>query len=216
MSSRPSSPAFISAAIETAINQYLAMDPEGRARFAALEGQVIAVEPSGLGLRLYFLPGADGIQVLGDYEGEADTTLRGAPLALARMGLPGDSSGGLFSGDVEIIGDTDTGQRFKEIMDGVEVDWEEHLSRFTGDMVAHQLGTMLRRGSAWLKSSGDTLSRDLTEYLQEESRLLPTRIELENFFDDVDGLRSHLDRLDARLQRLQNLAGAAGGHREPA
>ena len=43
---------------------------------------------------------------------------------------------------------------------------------------------------------------DLTEYLQEEARVVPTRMGLEAFMDDIDTLRSDVDRLAARVDRL--------------
>ena len=42
------------------------------------------------------------------------------------------------------------------------------------------------------------------EYLKEELRVLPARIEVENFSADVNRLRSDVDRLAARIQRLQH------------
>ena len=44
------------------------------------------------------------------------------------MGLSDDKERALFSGDVTIHGDTDTGQAFQAILETMEVDWEEHLS----------------------------------------------------------------------------------------
>ena len=43
---------------------------------------------------------------------------------------------------------------------------------------------------------------NVTEYLQEETRNLPTRIETNHFFSAVDNVRTDSDRLEARVQRL--------------
>ena len=43
---------------------------------------------------------------------------------------------------------------------------------------------------------------DLREYLQEESRLLAPRPQVEGFLRAVDGLRADTDRLEKRLERL--------------
>ncbi len=102
----------------------------------------------------------------------------------------------LFSGQVEIEGDTALAQRFGDFMAGLEIDWEEQLSRLTGDYVAHAVGTRLRAAGRWGQGSLATLGQDLKEYLQEEGRLLPTRYELDQFLAAVDRLR------DARVERL--------------
>jgi len=104
---------------------------------------------------------------------------------------------------VTIEGDVETGQAFKAILDEMDIDWEEQLSRLTGDVMAHQLGNTARRAAGVLRDGRRTLERDIGEYLQEELRVLPTRIEAENFSADVSRLRMDTDRLAARIKRLQ-------------
>ena len=191
----------LAAALESALDLYLKQDPAALRRCGGMEGKVIALDITGLGVSLYFLPGPDGIQVLGHYEGQADTRLRGSPLGIGRMVL-GSGDDTLFEGAVDIQGDTETGQQLRDILLSAEWDWEEQLSRLTGDVVAYQIGTVARRARQFLGASRSTLERDTTEYLQEESLLLPCRIEMERFLDEVDCLRADLDRLSARVERL--------------
>ncbi len=196
-------PVILTAAVESALNGYLHLDPDALARSAALQGRVIGLEVSGLGLRLFFLPGAEGIQVMGRYEGEPDTLLRGTPLALARLGLAGDSGAQMLASEIRIEGDTDLGQTFNELLSSVDIDWEEWLSQAVGDIAAHQIGNSLRGARRWAQRAGTSLRLDTTEYLQEEAGHLPTRVEVERFLDDIDTYRSDVDRLEARIQRLE-------------
>jgi len=96
----------------------------------------------------------------------------------------------------------EAGQAFKAALDELDIDWEEQLAGITGDMVAHQLGNTMRSAGNWLRQGRTTLEQDLGEYLQEELRVVPTRIEIENFIADVDQLRMDLERLEARIRRL--------------
>lgn len=191
--------------LESAINAALALDPATRERLSELEGRVIAIELKGTGHTLYLLPANDGLRLMAHFDGSVDTTLRGAPFALFRMnsGKPGE---GLFSGDVTIDGDVELGQRIQRIFQQLDIDWEEHLSRLTGDIIAHQVGNGVRNLFAWGKQAADTLGMDTSEYLQYEREILPTRHELEAFLGDVDELRISCDRLDARLRRLTDRA----------
>jgi len=43
----------------------------------------------------------------------------------------------------------------------------------------------------------------VVEYLQEEGRDVPTRVEVDEFLDGVDRLRDASERLEARLARLE-------------
>jgi len=195
-------PDAAAAAIEQAINGYLALDPEGAARLVPLQGRIICIEVAGFGTRLYVVPGTKGVQVFGDYAGEPDCVLRGPPLALARIGISPRKEDQLFSGEVQISGDTHLAQEFGRLIAGIEVDWEEHLSRVIGDPVAHQIGESIRAAGGWGRRSADTLAQDLKEYLQEEGRLLPTRYEVQAFLDEVDTLRDDVERLAARIDRI--------------
>lgn len=189
------------AALEQALNAALALDPVTLQRLAALQGKVIAVDIRGSGVVLHLAPQADGLRLMGHFDGSVDTTLRGTPLALLRMSAsrPGE---GLFTGDVTIDGDVELGQRLQQILRRLDIDWEEHLSRLTGDVVGHQIGQALRGLVAFGKSAAQSLGLDLGEYLQEERRAVPTRSEVDAFIAEVDRVRMATDRLEARVVRL--------------
>jgi len=207
----PGIPDAALAALETALNRYIALDPEGAARLARLQGRLICIELKGFASRIYLIPGTDGLQLFGSYEGEPDCLLRGSPLALARMGLAERKEDGLFAGEVEVEGDTRLAQDLGAFMAGLDVDWEEQLSRLVGDPIAHQVGEGLRSAGRWGRRSADTLTQDLKEYLQEEARLLPTDYEVQSFLDQVDTLRDDVERLAARIDRLRWRADAGSG-----
>jgi ubiquinone biosynthesis protein UbiJ len=196
---------MLAAIAEGAINRCLSLDPETRSRMAALEGKTIGLDLRGLDLSIYLIPGRDGIQVLGQYEGQPDTVIRGTPITLVRLGIEPDLDQGLFAGDVEILGDTETGQLFREILNSMDVDWEEILSSACGDVMAHQLGSMIRGANRFARHGMNLFIDDVSEYLQEEARLLPARILIENFITEVSELNLHADRLEARIVRLQKL-----------
>jgi ubiquinone biosynthesis protein UbiJ len=195
-------PAMLASNLESAFNRYLAMDPDAGIRLQPLDGRTIALELRGFDLVVCLRVAAGRVSVLPEPDTEADTTLRGTPLGFARLGLGDDSTAPLFSGDVSITGDVEAGQAFKAMLDELDIDWEEQLAGITGDMVAHQLGNAARSAGNWLRQGRTTLEQDLGEYLQEELRVVPTRIEIENFMADVDRLHMDLERLEARIRRL--------------
>ncbi|NNG13304.1 MAG: sterol-binding protein [Halobacteria archaeon] len=201
-------PASVATGLEIALNRYLDLDPVVHERLAELDGRLIALQFDGIDLRILLRAGREGISVLNDSGQAADTVLHGSPLGMTRLGLGGNTTGTLFSGAVEIEGDVETGQAFKAILDEMDIDWEEQLSRLTGDVIAHQLGNVARSSGSLLAHGRSTLMQDLSEYLQEELRVLPARIEVNNFIDDVSQLGMAMDRLEARLARLRALVPA--------
>ena len=191
------------AALEQVLNRAIRLDPETPARLAPMHGQVIELQLLGTGLSLFLIPEPQGIQLLSAFDGAPDCTLRGTPLDLARMRGSRKSADQLFSGAVAIEGDTQLAHRFGEFLAGLDIDWEEQLSKLTGDLVAHEVGNLARGLLDWGGRQTRTFEQNLQEYLQEELRLLPSRPEVEPFLGDIDRLRDDTERLEARIKRLQ-------------
>lgn len=189
-------------ALETSINHVLKQDTATLEKFAALQGKVIAFEITDLELSLFLFPHNEGVQIKYLYEGKADTTLQGTTLAFISMSL-GDATESFFSGEVRIKGEIELGQRFKRILDQLDIDWEEWLSSYTGDLVAFKAGSLIRSFSAWSKDTLKTLELDAREYIQDEGQLSPHSAELEEFANNISQLRDDTARLEARLSRLQ-------------
>ena len=102
---------------------------------------------------------------------------------------------------VEVIGNTGALITWQNLLRNLDIDWEEALSGVLGDIAGPKLAAGLRQLVSYGTSRSGGVTRLTGEYLTEELRLLPSRQELELFYEDVDELRLHLDRLEARLQR---------------
>lgn len=196
-------PEILIATLESAFNHLVSLDTEAASQLAAMEGRTICLQLEGLNIRLYLFPGVDDIMVLDDFDAEADTTISGTPVALMKMGLSSDSKAEMFTGDVSISGDLKLGRQFNHLLASLDIDWEEQLSKVTGDMAAHTLGNVSRTLFSWKKRNNDSMKMNMGEYLQEEIGLLPGRNETDAFMQDVDKLRNDISRLEARLKKLE-------------
>ena len=78
---------------------------------------------------------------------------------------------------------------------GARVQLESTRPRLCVCVLVHESGVLLRQGSR-------SLMMDLDEYLHEERRLFPGRNEVEAFQASLQELRLDLDRLAARVERL--------------
>jgi len=197
-------PQSLIAALESACNTYLALDDETLPKLAMFEGKIIAIEILGLNEKIILYPSAEGIMLLSaeEEDGDADTIISGTPLALAKLGASNDAASVLFGGEVRITGDTRLGHQFKNVLQQMHIDWEEHLSRYVGDMAAHQTGNAARDFSKWLQRTASSFNLNMGEYLQEESQLVVGKAEINRFVKEVDDLRNTLERIEARFARL--------------
>jgi ubiquinone biosynthesis protein UbiJ len=194
---------LLASALETALSQYLAMDEDAELFLSPLVGKVIAMTIEPFGSTLYLCPIAKHIQVLEQYHGEPDTTITGSLWALGLMGLSSKPMRSVFSGEVKITGDTRTGKKFQTLFEQLDVDLEEKLSHFTGDIIAHKIGQFFRAGQSWGEDTLETLKLNITEFVQDETRDLPVGPELDIFYRKVDETRSDFDRLKIRVERLK-------------
>ena len=187
------------ASIETSLNAWLTLDGATLPKFNNMQGKIICLHVTGLDLKLYFLPDQNDIAVMGNYAGEPDTTIKGAPITLMRLGTSSNSGKTLLDSDATIEGDTHLGAEFSRILSEIDIDWEDVLSQFVGDTVAYQAGQLVSGSADWLKEKHQTIQADTTEYLTEEAQLTPAEAEVNHYLDQVDELRMSVDRLEARV-----------------
>lgn len=201
----PTLRAAVTGAIESAVNRALELDPAGReALLEALAGS-IQFRVSGPGIHHLTLQ-RQGEQVRVGSEPLPDAALEisGPPLAFAALAA-GDES--VFSqGQVTVTGDMATAHQFQRALARLRPDWEAALARRIGDVPAHFIGQRVREAVNWTRRASASLGADLEEYIHEESTHLPGRRELEATFSDIDQLSLRTERLEARVQRLQDQA----------
>lgn len=192
---------FILPLIENFLNHYIQLDPESHRHLELLHGKVIAIQSRHFNHQLYLIFRRKKIHINSHYEGNVDVTLKGTPFDFLRLSSQSDSAS-VFASDIEITGDMEVAEKFKSLFAELEIDWEEQLSTYTGDIIAHQVGNFVRAFSAWAKQSMQSLQQNITEYVQEEIRLTPSPAEVQDFFSDIITLHHDVERIDKRLQRL--------------
>lgn len=191
------------AALENALNRTLDLDPAGKRDLAALAGRVFALHCTAPPLDIYLRPDGDGIRLMGVYEGEVTTSVRGVASDFAELATASDPAAALINGDTEIGGDSAPLIELQRILGGLELDWEAPLVDTLGDVAGHQLAQLLRGGFAWSRQASRGLLRQLGEFIHEEARLTPPRLELEDFYRDLGALVERVERLQSRTGRLR-------------
>lgn len=186
--------------IEQAVARALAMDPAAQQRLEGLAGRALRIDVTDTEKRIDVHFQRDGIRLApGDDATVTDATVEASVAGLMSLA----ASRGQSSRDVTFRGDIGVIQAIKQLVGELEIDWEEQLSHVTGDALAHRIGEGARSGRTWARRAGDRLLADLGEYVTEERHLLPTEPEVSAFNDAVRRLRSDVDRLQARLNRLR-------------
>jgi ubiquinone biosynthesis protein UbiJ len=199
------------AALEAAINRALALDPASRKRLAELADCVFRIECTAPRLNLYLIPQAQGVRLAGVWEGPVTTSVRGLASDFTELATASDPAATLINGKLELHGDSAPLIRLQQILGGLDLDWEAPLVDTLGDVAGHQLAQGLRALFGWGRQAGRSLTRQIDEFIHEEARLTPPRLELEDFYHDVQDLVMQVDRLASRTARLRRRLDALKG-----
>ncbi len=189
------------AALETSLNTALRFDPGTRLALARLEGQTLQITSTAPRFDLYFSFCEEGVAVLELGDDGATTRLQGSLPALAVLAASPSST--LSDSGVEVFGNTGLLSQLRIILTNLDIDWEEPVSLVLGNVAGHQAANTARTLVDWCKSRTKTSAQLLGEYLTEEIRCLPTVVELQGYYSEVDELRLASDRLTARLDLIR-------------
>jgi ubiquinone biosynthesis protein UbiJ len=183
------------------LNRYVSESTAAMDLLEELAGSSFAVRIEGTGLACVLIAETDRIALKAEV-GAPTATLRAAPIDLLRLVRAGGVAS-LKGTRAELTGDLQIAERFAELLRLARPDFEDELSRWIGDVAAHEVGRAVRHAAAWLGKASAALRMNAAEYLQEESRALPAALEAEAFYGDVERLRDDVERAAARLQRLE-------------
>jgi ubiquinone biosynthesis protein UbiJ len=189
--------------IADVLNRNIRATTPARELCEKLAGTVVAVRVRDTALAAWFIVHDDSLELATDTDHEPDVLISGSLLTLARMaGVSGVSA--VRDGSLELTGDPILAQDFQQLLSYAKPDLEEELSGVVGDAAAHRLGEIARGVSNWGRKARATMGENIREYLQEESRDVPSRYEVDRFTTKVSALRDDVDRLEARIKRLRD------------
>lgn len=185
------------------LNRNIQESTPARELCVKLSGTVVAVRVSNTALAAYFVVDDEAIDVVTVTSQDPDVIITGSLITLASLaGQSGTTA--IRDGSLDISGDAELAGQFQQLLSFARPDIEEELSGIVGDAAAHRLGELARGIGRWGREARSTMGANIREYLQEESRDVPSRYEVEKFNVEVSKLRDDVDRIEARLNRMQD------------
>lgn len=104
--------------------------------------------------------------------------------------------------DLHVRGDLECAKSLYDTWHYLECDWEGALAKWTHPTFAHGLVSTLKEGKRWFKETAENRANDLTAYLQDESQILPSKNEMEDYFSDIEKLRDDVERFEVKLSNV--------------
>lgn len=185
--------------LNKAINRAIQYDPKAKKTLKPHIGKRVAIDIQPMGPNLHLHITENGIDVTGAQEIKADTTITGKPTALFAMASNQHIAG---LDQVEIIGDAGLGQFMADFLKNLDPDHEEALCDIFGETTGYHLSQALQKVRHHGQQFGDSLKRNIHDFLVHEDRSLIAPAEMEQFLDDVDDLHADVVRIERQVKAL--------------
>ena len=198
--------------LDRAVAQAIADSPRAAGLLEQLKGRRLAIRVSGTPWTTVIESTGRTLKALrcAAADGHTDATISGAPLSLLR--LAGEHAQAVIQrGDVRIEGDAEIAQQFRELGLLLRPDLEAGMARVVGRSGAHMAMRGMHAVADWTRAAAWTSVRNMAEYLAHETGDLVSRPEAEHFLSGADQVREQLDRIDARLQLMEQRARSLAG-----
>lgn len=185
--------------LEKAINRYITLDPCVKEKLQPLVNKTLGITIEGLSFTAYISFYPDNLFMSRYCQGEPNLMISGPPFALLALLQSEHPQTQLHQAKIKITGDVMLAQKVNYFFNSLEIPWEYYLSFLTGDVIANQSTTFIKNSFNRLKTLSKEWQHHVGEYVQEEAKFTPHHHELSLFCEDVDGLRTRVDLLQARF-----------------
>ncbi|MBH32340.1 MAG: hypothetical protein CMD90_01685 [Gammaproteobacteria bacterium] len=104
--------------------------------------------------------------------------------------------------DIKIHGDILLAEDITLLAKKLNIDWELFLSEHSTDEVAHYSFGLINIFKDNIKYFKDSFHRNIKEYFNEESNIVPNKYEIEKYIKDSDKLRNKTELLDKKYKTI--------------
>jgi ubiquinone biosynthesis protein UbiJ len=170
------------ASAEALFNRNIAASTEARSLARRLEGTSLQVEIEGrfkvhasmFNSCLALINGAEAEAVAAHagaaHAATADATISGSAPALLQL-LRGEGPSAATRAGVQIRGDAEIANLYRQLFAAAKPDFEEELSRWIGDMPARRLSEVARSVRSWARRTRRTAGENISEYLRKRAAI---------------------------------------------
>ncbi|QCZ92362.1 ubiquinone biosynthesis accessory factor UbiJ [Salinimonas iocasae] len=207
----PASSLFTASA-EAFINNLIALDEDSEKRLSALSGKRLTLFLEGLpwGVTLAFSSKVDILLEHHSYEDvsvhvdESTCYIKTHFDALPSLTQTSQITQLIREGKLQMQGEPGIAQQVAALFQQLDIDWEEQLSKYTGDVPAHQIFSGASAFKAQMKALSERFTSGLSNAITEEKDIAVGKLAVMHFNDEVDALRDDVQRFEARLRLLEN------------
>ncbi len=181
------------------INSALAHDEVSLRALGELSGTKVQIISHSPRFTIYLKIDADQITLSNEGDIEQTITLSGSLVALVSGLFDADEISTLYGTGITANGDTGVLKKLNKLMTGLNIDWEAAIGKLIGPMPAHLVTNAVSKIRPAISKNRRRICEIAIEVAQEEFRLTPTKVEFDNFSEEIQLLSSRVDRLEAHF-----------------
>lgn len=195
-------PQLINGTLESVLNHFIQHTTQCELYLRKLNNKVLQVKLQKLELPIYFFFSSQRIDLLNQYEGESDCAINIAPSLL--LHLPKKSQLSQFINDKSILlqGDLQVLQDFVALIEFLEKDPAELLSRYIGDVPAQSAVDFFKKLHQIMQHKLSQSQQFWSERLTEEWQVVSPSLAIADFCDQVNTLEKDTILLEQKINKL--------------
>jgi ubiquinone biosynthesis accessory factor UbiJ len=192
---------LVCSALERLIAKALALNINDTPVLTALEGKRLGIQLTELAHPMCLVVSEQAIFVLTDISA-ADCVLSSSIKTLYQLKQQGSLTELIRQGQLDLTGDIKVAQAFVQLAESLRIDWQTELADYIGDIATHKLvqcGNSLRNKSNFFAQQ---VSADSSEWLVHEQKLVVTKVELTQLYQNITNTERESAILAQRIERL--------------
>jgi ubiquinone biosynthesis protein UbiJ len=188
---------------ETGINQALSTDSLAATELASLQGKTFAIECQSPSVPISLIASQSGVSLKNGVDEDASVVLIGTLPALMRLAssITKDRSDFSSSG-VEIRGDVGALLQLSRALSRLDIDWEDILASFTGEIPARLFFLGLERSISFAPVIKNKTVEVSTNFISDTLGLVSSE-QTSELRNNLRQLQYRLDRIQARIKELE-------------
>ncbi len=190
----------LSSALEKVINKALELNVNDNSALKTLEAKQLTLLLDELGFPLTFTVSSN--QVLVTNLTDSDCTVITSINTLKKLKASQQLTDYIKQDLLDIQGDLKIAQQYLNLAENLEIDWQNELAHYIGDIPTYQLSRVAHFAQTKLNFAKTQIQADLSEWLVHEKKLIVSASELNDFNGQVTQTVAQFDKLQQRLEKL--------------
>lgn len=192
---------LLTGAIEIIANKAISLDPATEIKLKALSGNSLSVMIDELGFPLCFTLSQQALLVT---SAESEQCSISCNLnVLSKLADASELTELIKSDQLILKGDISVAQEISAIVKSLNIDWQNQLSNYIGDVATYKLsllGRSLKNKLSFFKSQ---VSQDSSEWLLHEIKAAAHSSQVAEYSQHVAGVNKQVEALEQRIRNLQ-------------